>query len=162
MCSDSCTIIMQESLHNLLENHVTPRIYQHPDTEEISLPRVLAALSDPTRLEMIRRLADGQEHDSLELADNLPRSTLTRGGSHMVPERGSKLSDRTAERRPGCTFPRSDTSRCREHLNPSRAVMIGKLWPFALGSVALGLDAYVIAGLLPAIAWSLKASESSV
>ena len=77
MCSDSCTIIMQESLHSLLENHVTPRIYQHPDTEEISLPRVLAALSDPTRLEMIRRLADGQEHDSLELADNLPRSTLT-------------------------------------------------------------------------------------
>ena len=65
MCNDSCTIIMQESLHNLLENHVTPRIYQHPDTEEISLPRVLAALSDPTRLEMIRRLADGQEHDSL-------------------------------------------------------------------------------------------------
>ena len=40
--------------------------------------------------------------------------------------------------------------------------MIGKLWPFALGSVALGLDAYVIAGLLPAIAGSLKASESSV
>jgi len=77
VCSYSVTNIEQESLHNLLENHVTPRIYQHPDTEEISLPRVLAALSDPTRLEMIRRLADGQEHDSLELADNLPRSTLT-------------------------------------------------------------------------------------
>jgi len=96
------------------------------------------------------------------VAPDRPHAVTARGGSHMVPERGSKLPDRTAERRPGCTFPRSDTSRCREHLNPSRAVMIGKLWPFALGSVALGLDAYVIAGLLPAIAGSLKASESSV
>ena len=56
---------------------MTPREYHHPPPDDISLPRVLAALSDPTRLEMICRLADGQEHDSLELADDLPRSTLT-------------------------------------------------------------------------------------
>ena len=56
---------------------MSPRTYHHPETDEITLARVLAALSDPTRLEMIRRLADGGEHDSLELADNLPRSTLT-------------------------------------------------------------------------------------
>lgn len=56
---------------------MTPRDYHHPKTDELTLARVLAALSDPTRLEMIRRLADGQEHDSLELADDLPRSTLT-------------------------------------------------------------------------------------
>ena len=56
---------------------MTPREYHHPTTEEITLTRVLGALSDPTRLEMIRRLADGLEHDSLELADDLPRSTLT-------------------------------------------------------------------------------------
>lgn len=56
---------------------MTPRDYHHPNTDEITLPRVLAALSDPTRLEMTRRLADGKERDSLELADDLPRSTLT-------------------------------------------------------------------------------------
>ena len=56
---------------------MTPREYHHPVVEEITLTRVLGALSDPTRLEMIRRLADGLEHDSLELADDLPRSTLT-------------------------------------------------------------------------------------
>ena len=56
---------------------MSPRTYHHPETDEITLARVLAALSDPTRLEMIRRLADGGEHDSLELADDLPRSTLT-------------------------------------------------------------------------------------
>ena len=56
---------------------MTPREYHHPTAEEITLTRVLGALSDPTRLEMIRRLADGLEHDSLELADDLPRSTLT-------------------------------------------------------------------------------------
>lgn len=56
---------------------MAPRNYDHPKNDEITLDRVLAALSDRTRLEMIRRLADGREHDSLELADELPRSTLT-------------------------------------------------------------------------------------
>lgn len=37
-----------------------------------------------------------------------------------------------------------------------------RLWPFMMGSVALGLDAYVIAGLLPAIAASLNAREASI
>lgn len=56
---------------------MTPRTYEHPTADDMSLPRVLAALSDPTRLEMVRRLADGQERDSLDLAEDLPRSTLT-------------------------------------------------------------------------------------
>lgn len=56
---------------------MSPRTYAHPDSTEISLARVLVALSDPTRLEMLRRLADGAEHDSLTLAEDLPRSTLT-------------------------------------------------------------------------------------
>lgn len=56
---------------------MSPRAYSHPSIAEISLPGVLAALSDPTRLEMVRRLSDGKEHDSLDLADDLPRSTLT-------------------------------------------------------------------------------------
>lgn len=40
--------------------------------------------------------------------------------------------------------------------------MMRRLWPFVLGSVALGLDAYVIAGLLPAVASSLDAREATV
>lgn len=56
---------------------MTPRSYEHPPEQEISLPKVLAALSDPIRLEMLRRLSDGEEHDSITLADDLPRSTLT-------------------------------------------------------------------------------------
>lgn len=40
--------------------------------------------------------------------------------------------------------------------------MSARLWPFVLGSVALGLDAYVIAGLLPAIAADLGAGQAMV
>lgn len=40
--------------------------------------------------------------------------------------------------------------------------MMGRLWPFVMGSVALGLDAYVVAGLLPPIAASLDAPEATV
>lgn len=40
--------------------------------------------------------------------------------------------------------------------------MIRILWPYILGSVALGLDAYVIAGLLPALATDLGSSSGSV
>lgn len=40
--------------------------------------------------------------------------------------------------------------------------MMRLLWPFVMGSVALGLDAYVIAGLLPAIAASMESEEATV
>lgn len=40
--------------------------------------------------------------------------------------------------------------------------MTATLWPFILGSAALGLDAYVIAGLIPAITTSLDSTESLV
>lgn len=40
--------------------------------------------------------------------------------------------------------------------------MMRRLWPFVLGSVALGLDAYVVAGLLPAIAAALGTPEATV
>mgnify|MGYP002719560292 FL=1 len=41
------------------------------------LARIFSALSDPTRLEMVKRLKDNQEHGSLTLAEGMPRSTLT-------------------------------------------------------------------------------------
>ncbi|GAB3211460.1 ArsR/SmtB family transcription factor [Marinactinospora thermotolerans] len=53
------------------------RTYVHPETGEISLPRVLFALSEPLRLEMVRKLAEEGELDSIELGPDLPRSTLT-------------------------------------------------------------------------------------
>lgn len=40
--------------------------------------------------------------------------------------------------------------------------MIRRLWPYVLGSVALGLDAYVIAGLLPVIASDMGSSAGAV
>jgi predicted MFS family arabinose efflux permease len=40
--------------------------------------------------------------------------------------------------------------------------MIVRLWPFILGNVALGIDAYVIAGLLPDIADDLGSTSSVV
>lgn len=40
--------------------------------------------------------------------------------------------------------------------------MIRILWPFTLGAFALGLDAYVLAGLLPAMAHDLHVPQASV
>ena len=37
-----------------------------------------------------------------------------------------------------------------------------RLWPFSLGTFALGLDAYVLAGLLPAMAHDLRTSQAMV
>ncbi|MBA0053746.1 transcriptional regulator [Streptomyces sp. AJS327] len=57
---------------------MTPaRVYQHPGTDEIAMPRVLFALSEPLRLTMVRTLAERGEVDSVELGPDLPRSTLT-------------------------------------------------------------------------------------
>lgn len=56
---------------------MSPRIYEHPETDEIAIARVLFALSEPLRLNMVRMLAERGEIDSLELGPDLPRSTLT-------------------------------------------------------------------------------------
>ncbi len=54
-----------------------PRTYEHPDTCDIAIPRVLFALSEPLRLNMVRMLAERGEVDSIDLGPDLPRSTLT-------------------------------------------------------------------------------------
>lgn len=56
---------------------MSPRTYEHPDTDDIAIPRVLFALSEPLRLDMVRTLAERGEVDSIELGPDLPRSTLT-------------------------------------------------------------------------------------
>lgn len=54
----------------------------HPDREEIALAQVLFALSDPSRLEIVRQLNDGPlEMARCNMGDpNLPKSTR----SHLM------------------------------------------------------------------------------
>jgi DNA-binding transcriptional ArsR family regulator len=50
---------------------------QHPEPGEITLPRMLAALSDPIRLGLVRLLADGQERGWGDLRVPVAKSTLS-------------------------------------------------------------------------------------
>ena len=51
----------------------------HPDRSEIELPAVLHALSDPQRLEIVRRLAedDAPRPCGIDLGFELSKSTMT-------------------------------------------------------------------------------------
>lgn len=70
------------------------RSYDHPQPDDISLPRVLFALSDPVRLEMVRLLASRDVVNSLDLGPGMPKSTVTHhtrllreaGVTHTRPE----------------------------------------------------------------------------
>lgn len=53
------------------------RQYTHPTLEEITLEQIFSALSDPVRLQILKTLSDGAERDSITLAEDLPRSTLS-------------------------------------------------------------------------------------
>ena len=50
---------------------------QHPEPSDITLIRVLAALSDPIRIGLVRLLADGQERGWGELRAPVAKSTLS-------------------------------------------------------------------------------------
>lgn len=52
------------------------RVYEHPDSQDITLERVLFALSDPARIGMVRILAAHGPLNSLDLAPNMPKSTV--------------------------------------------------------------------------------------
>lgn len=53
------------------------RNYYHPNEHEISLARVLFALSDLIRLNMVKSLAKHQRLNSSDLGPNMPKSTIT-------------------------------------------------------------------------------------
>nr|WP_245630656.1 transcriptional regulator [Dermabacter hominis] len=72
---------------------------------------------------MICRLADGQEHDSLELADDLPRSTLTYH-TRMLREAGM-------------TWTRSEGRSCLIQL---RREDLDQLFPGVLSAVLASAD----------------------
>lgn len=52
------------------------RSYEHPEPEAVSLSRVLFALSDPARLDMVRILARCEAVNSLDLGGGMPKSTV--------------------------------------------------------------------------------------
>ncbi|WP_329380459.1 helix-turn-helix domain-containing protein [Streptomyces sp. NBC_01351] len=49
----------------------------HPATDRIDLVEVLAALGHPVRLEIVRKLASGEEAFCGEVVPDLPRSSVT-------------------------------------------------------------------------------------
>jgi DNA-binding transcriptional ArsR family regulator len=53
------------------------RTYYHPSREDIALPTVLYALSDPIRLEIFTWLAHGGEYSCDSMFRGLPRSTIS-------------------------------------------------------------------------------------
>jgi DNA-binding transcriptional ArsR family regulator len=75
------------------------RSFTHPRAEELELPALLFALSDPTRLDIVAALADGAEHSAGELAGDIPKSTL----SHHL----------RILREAGLTLTRPEGMRCR-------------------------------------------------
>ena len=53
------------------------RTLHHPRAEELSLPDILHALSDPVRLEVVRMLADGEERPCSAVEAKVAKSTLS-------------------------------------------------------------------------------------
>ena len=49
----------------------------HPAVDELKMDQVLSALGDPVRLDMVRLLADGEEHARGEFDYGLAQSTLS-------------------------------------------------------------------------------------
>lgn len=75
---------------------------KHPGTADISLTKVLAALSDPLRLGIVHLLSDGQERQWGELDAPVSKSTLSH---HMKTLRAA-----------GITRTRDEGTRCYVHL----------------------------------------------
>ncbi len=59
---------------------MSERNFPHPKLDEVELPDLLFALSDPTRLNIVAMLADGAEHSAREVAGAIPKSTM---GHHL-------------------------------------------------------------------------------
>jgi len=91
---------------------------KHPATEDLSLPRVLSALSDPLRLGIVHLLSDGQERQWGELDAPVSKSTLSH---HMKTLRSA-----------GITRTRDEGTRCYVHL---RSDDLDERFPGLLASV---------------------------
>lgn len=93
---------------------------EHPEVEELSLPRVLSALSDPLRLGIVAMLSDGAERQWGELDAPVSKSTLSH---HMKTLRSA-----------GITRTRDEGTRCYVRL---RRDDLDERFPGLLDSVLL-------------------------
>lgn len=91
---------------------------KHPDAADLSLTRVLSAVSDPLRLGIVCLLSDGQERQWGELDAPVSKSTLSH---HMKTLRSA-----------GITRTRDEGTRCYVHL---RADDLEARFPGLLASV---------------------------
>ncbi|MCP2330653.1 MULTISPECIES: ArsR/SmtB family transcription factor [Actinoalloteichus] len=105
------------------------RTYEHPDRQDIALPRVLFALSEPLRLAMVRKLAAEGEVDSVELGPDLPRSTLTHHTSLL--------------RESGVVHVRAEGRKCMIRL---RERDLEERFPGLVGIVLAGYDPHHVPG----------------
>jgi DNA-binding transcriptional ArsR family regulator len=64
-------------LLSTIRYHTFMRRYFHPDAASLDLPRVLHALADPVRLEMVRRIAAMGELPCGALGDERPKSSMS-------------------------------------------------------------------------------------
>jgi DNA-binding transcriptional ArsR family regulator len=90
----------------------------HPDLDDVALTTVLAALSDPLRLGLVRLLSDGVERQWGELDAPVAKSTLSH---HLKVLRSS-----------GVTWTREEGTRCYVHL---RAEELEERFPGLLRSL---------------------------
>jgi DNA-binding transcriptional ArsR family regulator len=65
------------STHELTEAPVQQRQYWYPEREDITIYGILAALSDPTRLEIVRNLARREECCPFDFLDMTSKQNLT-------------------------------------------------------------------------------------
>jgi DNA-binding transcriptional ArsR family regulator len=94
------------------------RAYKHPDPEDLILERVLYALSDPVRLEIVRCLAGVPEATCGELDGGRPKSSMSH---HFRVLRDAGL---VQTRNVGTT-----------HMNSLRAETIDSRFPGLLGAI---------------------------
>ncbi|RMO99033.1 Regulatory protein, ArsR [Pseudomonas syringae pv. persicae] len=96
----------------------TMRTFQHPDPEDLSLERVLYALSDPVRMEIVRYLAGVAEATCGELDGGRPKSSMSH---HFRVLRDAGL---VQTRNIGTT-----------HMNSLRTQVLESRFPGLLGSI---------------------------
>lgn len=94
------------------------RPFKHPDAEDLALDRVLYALSDPVRLDIVRRLARDGEASCSALDCGRPKSSMSH---HFRVLRDAGL---VRTRNDGTT-----------HMNSLRREEIDRIFPGLLGAI---------------------------
>ena len=94
------------------------RRVKHPDPREIELADVMYALSDPTRLEIVKKLSDGRPKTCGELNADRPKSSMSH---HFKILRGAGVIETRVEG--------------KEHFNALRMRDLEKRFPRLLRTI---------------------------